>query len=179
MPCSGCQSSTPNQDLIFVDRGSSPSNPSQYTPPSDVSATLVKMVFLEMVSIAIGLVFTEVPGKSKKNQVSDAYNTTFPLNFIIQTKFTMANNSSILVSSPGATPKNPASGLMARSFPSLSNLIQAMSSPTQVILYSGRADFIIAKFVFPQALGKAAAKYFFSPSEFSIPKIYNETPIIK
>src|SRR5262244_2280577 len=31
---------------------------------------------------------------------------------------------------PGATPKNPASGLMARKWPSASGLIQAMSSPT-------------------------------------------------
>ena len=31
---------------------------------------------------------------------------------------------------PGATPKNPASGLMARKVPSGAFLIQAMSSPT-------------------------------------------------
>jgi hypothetical protein len=34
---------------------------------------------------------------------------------------------------PGATPKNPASGLIARSTPSAPGLIQAMSSPTVVI----------------------------------------------
>merc|ERR1719277_1789359 len=34
---------------------------------------------------------------------------------------------------PGATPKKPASGLMALSLPSESNFIQAMSSPTHVI----------------------------------------------
>ena len=34
---------------------------------------------------------------------------------------------------PGATPKNPFSGLMARRSPDSSNLNQAMSSPTQVV----------------------------------------------
>lgn len=52
--------------------------PSQYTPPSLVSATLVKMVLLWTVAIALGLVVAEVPG---------------------------------------ATPKKPFSGLMARSRP--------------------------------------------------------------
>ena len=65
--------------------------PSHQTPPSGVSATLVKIVFFASVAIAFGLVLAEVPG---------------------------------------ATPKKPASGLMARSRPSASGLIQAMSSPT-------------------------------------------------
>src|SRR5277367_6971145 len=52
--------------------------PSHQTPPSGVSATLVKMVFFASVAIALGLVFALVPG---------------------------------------ATPKKPASGLMARSLP--------------------------------------------------------------
>ena len=52
--------------------------PSQYTPPSLVSATLVKMVLLWTVAIALGVVVAEVPG---------------------------------------ATPKKPFSGLMARSRP--------------------------------------------------------------
>ena len=52
--------------------------PSHQTPPSGVSATLVKMVFFASVAIAFGLVLTEVPG---------------------------------------ATPKKPASGLMARRRP--------------------------------------------------------------
>src|SRR6202012_5209067 len=65
--------------------------PSHQTPPSGVSATLVKMVLRESVAIALGLVSFEVPG---------------------------------------ATPKNPASGLMARRRPVSSGLIQAMSSPT-------------------------------------------------
>src|SRR5579875_1839495 len=71
--------------------GGSGVNPSHQTPPSGVSATLVKIVFFDKVAIAFGLVLGDVPG---------------------------------------ATPKNPASGLMARSCPSASGLIQAMSSPT-------------------------------------------------
>ena len=54
------------------------SMPSQYTPPSLVSATLVKRVLLWIVAMALGLVVAEVPG---------------------------------------ATPKKPFSGLMARSRP--------------------------------------------------------------
>lgn len=52
--------------------------PSQYTPPSLVSATLVNRVLLWIVAMALGLVVAEVPG---------------------------------------ATPKKPFSGLMARSRP--------------------------------------------------------------
>src|SRR5271155_4695586 len=65
--------------------------PSHHTPPSGVSATLVKMVLRASVAMALGLVLALVPG---------------------------------------ATPKKPASGLMARSLPLASGLIQAMSSPT-------------------------------------------------
>src|SRR6202171_1692696 len=94
--------------------------PSHQTPPSGVSATLVKIEFFARVAMALGFVLTDVPG---------------------------------------ATPKNPASGLMARSRPSASGVIQAMSSPTvhtfQPLNSSGGT--IMAKFVFPQALGKAAA----------------------
>src|SRR6476620_7644510 len=36
--------------------------PSHHTPPSGVSATLVKMEFLARVVMALGLVLTEVPG---------------------------------------------------------------------------------------------------------------------
>src|SRR5262252_8706013 len=65
--------------------------PSHQTPPSGVSATLVKIEFFARVAMAFGLVFTEVPG---------------------------------------ATPKNPASGLIACRRPFASGVIQAMSSPT-------------------------------------------------
>src|SRR6185369_9492820 len=94
--------------------------PSHHTPPSGVSATLVKIEFIASVAIAFGFVFTEVPG---------------------------------------ATPKNPASGLIARKRPLASGLIQAMSSPTvQTFQPSNPAGGIsMEKFVLPQALGNAAA----------------------
>src|SRR3989442_3144701 len=62
---------------------------------------------------------------------------------------------------PGATPKKPASGLIARRRPLASGLIQAMSSPTvqtfQPFFRIGAGGIIIAKFVLPHALGNAAA----------------------
>src|SRR5882762_7656654 len=60
---------------------------------------------------------------------------------------------------PGATPKKPASGLMARNAPLASGLIQAMSSPTVQIFQPSKplGGTIMAKLVLPQALGKAAA----------------------
>ena len=65
----------------------------------------------------------------------------------------------VLALVPGATPKKPASGLMARSWPVASGLIQAMSSPTvQTFQPSKPAGGIsMAKLVLPQAEGKAAA----------------------
>src|SRR6185295_13359258 len=59
---------------------------------------------------------------------------------------------------PGATPKKPASGLIARRRPSASGLIHAMSSPTVHTFQSSNPSggMSIAKFVLPQALGKAA-----------------------
>src|SRR5215831_10574732 len=94
--------------------------PSHHTPPSGVSATLVKIVFFASAAIAFGFVLLEVPG---------------------------------------ATPKKPASGLIARRRPSASGLIQAMSSPTvHTFQPSNPAGGItMAKFVLPQAEGKAAA----------------------
>src|SRR5689334_24831077 len=70
--------------------GGSSVMPSHQTPPSGVSAVLVKILFLRSVAIAFGLVFDDVPG---------------------------------------ATPKMPASGLIARRRPWASGLIHAMSSP--------------------------------------------------
>src|SRR5581483_4256234 len=94
--------------------------PSHHTPPSGVSAALVKIEFLESAAIAFGFVFFDVPG---------------------------------------ATPKKPASGLMARRRPRGSGVIQAMSSPTVQIFQplNSSGGTIIAKLVFPQALGNAAA----------------------
>src|ERR1700720_4449089 len=94
--------------------------PSHQTPPSGVSATLVKMEFFASVAMALGLVASDVPG---------------------------------------ATPKNPASGLIARKCPVASGLIHAMSSPTVHTFQPSNpgGGIIIAKLVLPQALGKAAA----------------------
>src|SRR5258706_2036877 len=99
--------------------GGSSVMPSHHTPPSGVSATLVKIVLRASVSIAFGFVWREVPG---------------------------------------ATPKKPASGLIARRRPLASGLIHAMSSPTvQTFQPSNPAGGIsMAKFVLPHALGKAA-----------------------
>ena len=65
----------------------------------------------------------------------------------------------VLYPVPGATPKYPASGLIACNFPSLPGLIQAMSSPTVVTFQPAKAfgGISMAKLVFPHALGKAAA----------------------
>src|ERR1700733_10159037 len=94
--------------------------PSHQTPPSGVSATLVKMVLVASVAIALGLVLAEVPG---------------------------------------ATPKKPYSGLMARNWPVASGLIQAMSSPTVQTFQPSKplGGISMAKLVLPQAEGKAAA----------------------
>ncbi len=56
---------------------------------------------------------------------------------------------------PGATPKKPASGLIARSRPSGPGFIQQMSSPTVSTFQPGRVGTSMARFVLPQALGKA------------------------
>ena len=56
---------------------------------------------------------------------------------------------------PGATPKNPASGLMAYRRPSGWNFIQQMSSPTVSTFQPGRVGMSMARLVLPQAEGKA------------------------
>src|SRR5512142_1163356 len=61
---------------------------------------------------------------------------------------------------PGATPKNPASGLMAYSRPSAPNFIQQISSPTVSTFHPGTVGISIAKFVLPQADGNAPVMYF-------------------
>src|SRR5579862_7224611 len=50
--------------------GGSSVMPSHHTPPSGVSATLVKIVLRARVAIALGLVFALVPGATPKNPVS-------------------------------------------------------------------------------------------------------------
>src|SRR5713101_6673969 len=76
---------------------------------------------------------------------------------------------------PGATPKKPASGLIALSLLSSPALIQAMSSPTVVTFQPSSWSVVggtsMAKLVLPQALGKAAATLVFSPLGFSTPRM--------
>src|SRR5436190_18013357 len=65
---------------------------------------------------------------------------------------------------PGATPKKPASGLTAWRRPSEPNFIQAMSSPTVSTFQPGSVGMSIARFVFPDADGKAPDTYLTFPS---------------
>src|SRR5688572_9037236 len=74
---------------------------------------------------------------------------------------------------PGATPKKPASGLIAYSPPSLPTVIHAMSSPI-VVTFQPPIDWggiSIAKLVLPHALGNAAATYVFSSSGDCAPRM--------
>src|SRR4051795_610866 len=59
----------------------------------------------------------------------------------------------------GATPKNPYSGLTACSLPSEPNFIHAMSSPIVSTVQPSSVGTSMARFVLPQALGKAPARY--------------------
>ena len=99
--------------------------PSHQTSPSSVLAQFVKTVFSRIVAIALGLVFSPVPG---------------------------------------ATPKKPASGLIAYRRPSSPNFIQAMSSPMVSTVQPSIVGISIARFVLPHALGKAPVTYLTSPS---------------
>src|SRR5581483_12418302 len=65
---------------------------------------------------------------------------------------------------PGATPKNPYSGLMAYSRPSLPNFIHAMSSPMVSTFHPGIVGTNIARLVFPHADGNAPVMYFTFPA---------------
>ena len=58
---------------------------------------------------------------------------------------------------PGATPKNPNSGLIACRRPSGPNFIHAMSSPTVSAFQPGIDGMSIARLVLPHADGNAAA----------------------
>src|SRR5579863_8301130 len=64
----------------------------------------------------------------------------------------------VLTLVPGATPKKPASGLMARRRPLASGRIQAISSPTVHTFqpFMDEGGMSMAKFVLPQAEGNAA-----------------------
>jgi hypothetical protein len=65
---------------------------------------------------------------------------------------------------PGATPKKPASGLIAYSRPSAPNFIHAMSSPTVSTFQPGIDGISIARFVLPHALGNAPVTNLTCPS---------------
>ncbi len=69
---------------------------------------------------------------------------------------------------PGATPKNPYSGLIAYNRPSAPNFIHAMSSPTVSTFHPGMVGISIDKFVFPHADGNAPVMYFTCPDGFVI-----------
>ena len=58
---------------------------------------------------------------------------------------------------PGATPKNPNSGLIAYRWPSSPNFIHAMSSPIVSASQPGTVGMSMARFVLPHADGNAAA----------------------
>src|SRR6266700_6507703 len=60
---------------------------------------------------------------------------------------------------PGATPKKPASGLIAYSRPSAPKRIQAMSSPIVSTAQPEMAGASMARLVLPHADGNAAAMY--------------------
>ena len=65
---------------------------------------------------------------------------------------------------PGATPKKPASGLMAYRRPSAPNFIHAMSSPIVWTFHPGSVGCSIARLVLPHADGNAPATYLTAPS---------------
>src|SRR6185295_18343414 len=65
---------------------------------------------------------------------------------------------------PGATPKNPNSGLIACRRPSSPNFIQAMSSPMVSTFQPGMVGMSMARLVLPHADGNAAPMYRTRPS---------------
>ncbi len=65
---------------------------------------------------------------------------------------------------PGATPKKPASGLMAHRRPSSPGRSHAMSSPSVSTRHPGIVGRSIARLVLPQAEGNAAATWYRRPA---------------
>jgi hypothetical protein len=65
---------------------------------------------------------------------------------------------------PGATPKKPASGLIAYRRPSSPHFIQAMSSPTVSTFQPGSVGISIARLVLPHAEGNAPVTCLTRPS---------------
>ena len=76
---------------------------------------------------------------------------------------------------PGATPKKPFSGFTAQRRPSLPTRSHAISSPTHQTRQPHRCrpsgGMSMARFVLPQAEGKAAEMYLISPRGFWMPRI--------
>src|ERR1700693_4924052 len=64
---------------------------------------------------------------------------------------------------PGATPKNPYSGLIAYRRPAVGNFLHAMSSPIVSTCQPGMVGMSIDKLVLPQADGNAPAMYLACP----------------
>src|SRR5258705_9504973 len=71
---------------------------------------------------------------------------------------------------PGATPKKPASGLIACRRPSAPHFIHAMSSPTVSTFQPRSVGVILSRLVLPHAEGKAAALEIFFPSRPGHPR---------
>lgn len=67
---------------------------------------------------------------------------------------------------------HPDSKINQSDSPWSSNFIQAMSSPTHSTFQPGSVGHSMARLVFPQALGKAAAMYFFCPAGLVMPRIW-------
>src|SRR4029079_207938 len=65
---------------------------------------------------------------------------------------------------PGATPKNPASGVIAYRRPSEPNFIHAMSSPIVSTFQPSSVGISIARLVLPHADGNAPVTYLTFPS---------------
>ena len=81
---------------------------------------------------------------------------------LVKTVFPQRVSIAVLLVStpvPGATPKKPASGLIARSLPSSPGASHAMSSPMVSTVQPGMLGSSMAKFVLPHALGNAAATW--------------------
>mmetsp|Transcript_37718 Transcript_37718/g.98788 ORF Transcript_37718/g.98788 Transcript_37718/m.98788 type:complete len:206 (-) Transcript_37718:993-1610(-) len=77
----------------------------------------------------------------------------------------------VFIDVPGATPKNPFSGLTARMRPSAPKRSHAMSSPMVSTFHPGSDGVSIARLVLPQADGNAAQMYRFSPAGLVIPRM--------
>src|SRR5208283_744066 len=107
---------------------------------------------------------------SHQTSPSSVSATLVKIEFLAQLAIAFGLDSSFV---PGATPKNPASGLIARNRPCSSFLIHAMSSPTVVTFQpsSSLGGASMVRFVLPQALGNAAAKEVFSPVGEGMPMI--------